>query len=216
MALLAVGGQDVRTLSGSVRCGLVEQPFAVKPVLTGERVVLRPFTDADIAAMGPVLADPEVLRLTGSVHTTREATSRPAVLTERELEWYRTRKDQPDRLDLAIVDPGTDECVGEAVLNDLSEVDQSCGFRILVGPRGRGRGLGSEATRLIVDHAFRTTDLHRIELEVYAFNPRAQHVYEKAGFVAEGRRRDALRFDDERVDAILMAVLRPEWAARAA
>jgi RimJ/RimL family protein N-acetyltransferase len=194
---------------------VVEGPFAVKPFLRGERAVLRPFTEADIAAMGPVLADPEVLRLTGSVHTTREATSRPPVLTERELEWYRTRKDQPDRLDLAIVDAATDECVGEAVLNDLSEVDQSCGFRILVGPRGRDRGLGSEATRLILEHAFRTTDLHRIELEVYAFNPRALRVYEKVGFAVEGRRRDALRFDDDRVDAIVMSVLRPEWEARA-
>ena len=199
----------------ALRCPVVEAPFAVKPTLLGERTVLRPFTGADIAAMGPVLADPEVLRLTGSVHTTREATSRPPVLTERELEWYRTRKDQPDRLDLAIVDLASDECVGEAVLNDLSDVDQTCGFRILVGPRGRGRGLGTEATRLIVHHAFRPTDLHRIELEVYAFNPRARRVYEKVGFVVEGRRRDALRFDDERVDAIMMSVLRPEWAARA-
>jgi RimJ/RimL family protein N-acetyltransferase len=194
---------------------VVQGPFVVKPLLRGGRTVLRPFTEADIAAMGPVLADPEVLRLTGSVHTSREATSRPPVLTERELEWYRTRKDQPDRLDLAIVDAATDECVGEAVLNDLSEVDQACGFRILVGPRGRDRGLGSEATRLVVDHAFSTTDLHRIELEVYAFNPRALRVYEKAGFVVEGRRRDALRFDDDRVDAIVMSVLRPEWEARA-
>jgi RimJ/RimL family protein N-acetyltransferase len=190
----------------------VDAPFAVKPTLTGQRVVLRPFTEADIAAMGPVLADPEVLRLTGSVHTTQEATSRPPVLTERELEWYRTRADQDDRLDLAIVDRATDGCVGEVVLNDFDAGNQACGFRILVGPEGRGRGLGSEATRLVLDHAFSTTDLHRVELEVYAFNPRALHVYERVGFVVEGTRRDALRYDDERVDAIGMAVLRHEWA----
>ncbi len=192
----------------------MERPFAVKPTLTGERTLLRPFDDADIAAMGPVLADPEVLRLTGSVHSTKEAASRPPVLTDHELEWYRTRKDQGDRLDLAIVDLVSDECVGEVVLNDLSAVDQTCGFRILVGPRGRGRGLGTEATRLVVDHAFTTTDLHRIELEVYAFNPRALHVYEQVGFVVEGRRRQALRFDDERVDSIMMSLLRPDWVTR--
>jgi RimJ/RimL family protein N-acetyltransferase len=193
----------------------VDAPFAVKPTLTGQRVVLRPFTEADIAAMGPVLADPEVNRLTGSVHTTQEATSRPPALTDREVEWYRTRVDQHDRLDLAIVDRATDGCVGEVVLNAYEPENDTCGFRILVGPAGRDRGLGSEATRLVVDHAFSTTDLHRIELEVYAFNPRALRVYEKVGFVVEGRRRDALRFDDERVDAIMMSVLRPEWAARA-
>jgi RimJ/RimL family protein N-acetyltransferase len=195
-----------------VPCRVVDAPFAVKPTLTGQRVVLRPFTDADIAAMGPVLADPEVLRLTGSVHTTQEVTSRPRALSERELEWYRTRDDRDDRLDLAIVDRATDGCVGEVVLNEYEAGNQSCGFRILVGPAGRGRGLGSEVTRLVLDHAFSTTDLHRIELEVYAFNPRALHVYEKVGFVVEGRRRHALRYDGERVDAIGMAVLRHEWA----
>ncbi len=193
----------------------MDAPFAVKPTLTGQRVVLRPFTESDIAAMGPILADPEVNRLTGSVHTTQDATSREPVLGERELEWYRTRADQPDRLDLAIVDLATGTCVGEVVLNAYEAENLACGFRILVGPAGRDRGLGSEATRLVVDHAFSTTDLHRIELEVYAFNPRALHVYAKAGFVVEGTRRDALRFDGAPVDAVGMAILRPEWAARA-
>ena len=196
-----------------VPCRVVDAPFAVKPTLTGQRVVLRPFTEADIAAMGPVLADPEVNRLTGSVHTTQEATSRSPVLTEREVEWYRTRVDQGDRLDLAIVDRATDDCVGEVVLNAYEAENDTCGFRILIGPAGRDRGLGSEATRLVVDHAFSSTDLHRIELEVYAFNPRALHVYAKAGFVVEGTRRDALRFDGERVDAVGMALLRHEWDA---
>ena len=67
-----------------------------------------------------------------------------------------------------------------------------------------------EAARLVVAHAFSATDLHRIELEVHAVNPRAKHVDERAGFRVEGRRRDAFVFDGERVDAVLMAVLRPE------
>lgn len=87
-------------------------------------------------------------------------------------------------------------------------------FRILLGPGGRNRGLGSEATRLTIDHAFSTTELHRLELEVFAFNPRAQRVCEKAGFVVEGVRRDALRFDGAFVDAVVMSILRPEWESR--
>nr|WP_315501870.1 GNAT family protein [Actinomyces radicidentis] len=47
--------------------------------------------------------------------------------------------------------------------------------------------------------------LHRISLEVYAFNPAARRAYEKAGFVAEGRLRDALLYDGEWVDAEVMA-----------
>lgn len=86
-------------------------------------------------------------------------------------------------------------------------------FRILLGPNGRNRGLGIEATRLIVECAFTALALHRISLEVYAFNSRAQHVYEKAGFTVEDHKRDALKFDGRRMDALTMSILAPEWAA---
>ena len=190
-----------------------QQPFRTKPVLEGLLVRLRPFTEADIAAMGLILADPDLLRLTGSVHTTDEAEHHSAALDQRTLDWYRGLASRADRLDLAIIDRLSGRCVGEVVLNQLDAGNDSCHFRILIGPEGRDRGLGSDATRLILDHAFRTTDVHRIGLEVYSFNPRAQRVYERAGFQAEGRLRDALRFDDARIDAVVMSLLRTDWAA---
>lgn len=82
-----------------------------------------------------------------------------------------------------------------------------------MGARGRGRGLGSEATRLIVGHAFEQVGPHRVQLEVYADNPRARRVYEKAGFVVEGIRREAALRGGAWVDDVLMAVLDHEWAA---
>ena len=188
--------------------------FSVKPTLAGSHVVLRPFTGADVEAMGPVLADPDVLRLTGSVHTTAAAYGRSNVLDHATRHWYETRAEQTNRLDLAIIERASDQCVGEAVLNEWQAENQSCNFRILIGPGGRDRGLGSQATRLLLAHAFTATDLYRIELEVYAFNPRAQHVYERAGFVVEGRRRAAFVFDGQRIDAITMAVLRTDWLAQ--
>jgi RimJ/RimL family protein N-acetyltransferase len=47
---------------------------------------------------------------------------------------------------------------------------------------------------------------------VYAFNPRARRVYEKVGFVAEGVLREALLWRGERVDAVVMSILAPEWS----
>ncbi|MGI8949416.1 MAG: GNAT family N-acetyltransferase [Ornithinimicrobium sp.] len=57
--------------------------------------------------------------------------------------------------------------------------------------------------------------LHRIELEVYSSNPRAQRVHDKVGFAHEGTRRQALRFDEEWVDTELMAILEADWPPRA-
>ncbi|MHA7261986.1 GNAT family N-acetyltransferase [Arthrobacter sp. TMN-37] len=185
--------------------------FSEQPTLRGTLCTLRPFTAGDIDAMGPILADPEVLRLTGSVHSTGEAEAGTRTLDERTRRWYDTRSGQDDRLDLAVVDNATGGCVGEAVLNEWAPEDDACNFRILLGPVGRDRGIGSEATRLLIDHAFTATGLHRISLEVFAFNPRARRAYEKSGFTAEGTLRGAFKFDGRYIDAIAMSILRPEW-----
>lgn len=90
---------------------------------------------------------------------------------------------------------------------------RSCTFRTLIGPRGRDRGLGTEATRPIVGHGFEQLGLHRVQLELYGDNERARRVYEKVGFVVEGVRREAALWNGVWVDEVLMAILDREWAA---
>lgn len=178
--------------------------LAHKPTLRGERVVLRPFRPEDVPALWRMLHEPECMRLTGS---------RTPFTPESVEAWYATRNELPDRLDLAIADATTDTCLGEVVLNELDAHNRACNFRIsLTGPELFGQGLGTEATRLMLHHAFETVGLHRVGLEVYDFNPRARRAYEKSGFVTEGVRRQALWWEGAWYDAILMSLLAPEWA----
>lgn len=115
-----------------------------------------------------------------------------------------------DHCDFAIM--AEDRIVGEAVLNTIDQ-HSGCGrFRIAVRHTAdRNRGFGTDATGLVVTYGFETVGLNRIELEVYSFNPRARHVYEQAGFVHEGTRREALCWKEERVDAFFMAILRSDF-----
>lgn len=84
----------------------MDQPdWLAKPTLTGSRVVLRPFEERDFPAIGEAPADPEVLRLTGAVHTSEEAAGRSPVLDERGLEWHRGLGSEATKL---IVDRSTD------------------------------------------------------------------------------------------------------------
>jgi RimJ/RimL family protein N-acetyltransferase len=85
--------------------------FSVKPALTGEKVVLRPFIADDIPALRAAMQDPEVLRLTGSVHDDNEefGTADPT----RDEQFRQWRNAQSDRLDLAVVDKTSGQCVGE-------------------------------------------------------------------------------------------------------
>jgi RimJ/RimL family protein N-acetyltransferase len=181
--------------------------FAVRPTLIGEKVLLRPVAVTDTPGLVELLNEPDVRRLTGT-HTRVP----PEMERERAEQWYSSRAEQDDRLDLAIVEQTTGGYVGEVVLNELDVDNRSCGFRIaLVGPRTFSRGYGTEATRLILAHAFDAVGVHRVELEVFAFNPRARHVYEQVGFVHEGTKRQALQWQGEWVDSHLMAILAEDW-----
>jgi RimJ/RimL family protein N-acetyltransferase len=175
-----------------------------KPTLVGERVLLRPVSADDAPGLLDMVSDDEGNRFTGTrgLDLTLEAAQR----------WYGSRAEEEDRLDLAVVERATGDYAGEVVLNDLHRDNLSCNFRIGLRPGFQDRGLGSEATRLVVDHGF-AIGLHRIELEVYAFNPRARRVYEKVGFVYEGTRRDALLWDGEWTDAIVMSILETDRAS---
>jgi RimJ/RimL family protein N-acetyltransferase len=177
--------------------------FAAKPTLAGSLVLLRPVEAADAAELFAV--DQETERLTGSRRD-------PGFTLDNLESWYASRAEHDDRIDLSIIERATGAWAGEVVLNELNPQNESCGFRILLqGPQFYGRGLGSEATQLVVDYAFDTVGVHRVELEVYDFNPRAMHVYEKIGFVHEGTKRDALLWDGVWVDCHCMALLEDDW-----
>jgi diamine N-acetyltransferase len=174
-----------------------------KPTITGNKVILRPFEDGDIKYMKECIQDKEVIKLTGSPDDYDEDVT---------VKWYSSRNEQISRLDLAIVDKSNNIVVGEVVINEYDEAKHSMNFRILIGSRGRNRGLGSEATTLIRDYIFSHTDLKQLTLSVYAFNPRAQRVYEKAGFIIESVDKAELEYEGELIDSFNMVLTRESWS----
>lgn len=75
------------------------------------------------------------------------------------------------------------------------------------------RGLGTDAVRTLVDGAFRTKPLVRIDLTVLPENSRAIRCYERVGFAREGVMRRYLYCNGEYCDLLLMSILHEEWAA---
>ncbi|PAV27651.1 GNAT family N-acetyltransferase [Virgibacillus profundi] len=177
--------------------------FSHKPTIEGEKVILRPFkTEEDFPYIEECLLDPEVVKLTGSS---------PEYNRDETIDWYNTRNKQVNRLDLAIVDKIQHILIGEAVVNLYDEKNHRMNFRILIGPKGRNRGLGTEATQLIVDYVFKNSDLNELTLGVFAFNPRAKKVYEKAGFIIDSIDKNDLEFEGEWIDSINMKLTRNNW-----
>lgn len=73
------------------------------------------------------------------------------------------------------------------------------------------KGIGTWVIETTRDFAFEELKLHRLALDVFSFNSRAEKAYLKAGFKREGILRDAILDGDKYADDILMAILEDEW-----
>jgi RimJ/RimL family protein N-acetyltransferase len=97
----------------------------------------------------------------------------------------------------------------------LVSVGWSHGFSALeVGigePAERSRGYGSEALRLMLRFAFDELNVHRVGAVVPGYNDGALRFFQRAGFVVEARRRDAVHRFGRRWEALHLGMLRGEW-----
>jgi RimJ/RimL family protein N-acetyltransferase len=81
---------------------------------------------------------------------------------------------------------------------------------LAVHPDFRGRRLADTAARAFQRHLIFDLDYHRLQLEIYGFNERAQRHAERAGFVREGVRRKAYHRHGEWVDGIIYGLVRED------
>lgn len=102
--------------------------------------------------------------------------------------------------------------IGESVINEIDMDLRRANFRVVIfHAEDRGQGIGTWAVETTRDFAFEVLKLHRLELDVFSFNQRAEKAYIKAGFKREGVLRDAVKDKDKYADDILMAILEDEW-----
>ena len=177
--------------------------------IEGRRVVLRRHRPENLPAVVNWYRDPELARLT-RYHL------RP--MADEEIErFFVSRLLAADSMAYAIHERKTDRLVGLTTFSSLDPDNSSVLFHITIGEREAwGRGYGTETVELMLAHAFDRLGLHRVGLSVFAFNERAIHAYEKAGFRIEGRLREAIQRDGVFWDEIEMGILRHEWLARRA
>lgn len=102
--------------------------------------------------------------------------------------------------------------IGESVINEIDWEVKSANYRVVIfHSEDCGKGIGSWMVEETRDFAFEVLKLHRLELDVYSFNPRAEKAYLKAGFKREGVLREAVWDGEQYADDILMAILEEEW-----
>ena len=81
---------------------------------------------------------------------------------------------------------------------------------LAIHPDFRGRRLADEAAKLFQRHLLFELGFHRLQLEIYGFNERAQRHAERAGFIREGVRRHAYWRHDEWADGVIYGLVRED------
>jgi RimJ/RimL family protein N-acetyltransferase len=76
-----------------------------------------------------------------------------------------------------------------------------------------GQGLGREALKLWINYLFENSEIHRIGLATYSFNPRMIRVAERLGFEHEGTDRQIINWRGQWLDRLHYGMLRSEWEA---
>jgi RimJ/RimL family protein N-acetyltransferase len=98
--------------------------------------------------------------------------------------------------------------MGFEVANRRSRVANLGG--LAVHPEFRGRRIADEAARRFQRHLLFDLGYHRLQMEIYGFNERAQAHAERAGWVREGTRRKAYDRHGEWVDGVLYGIVRED------
>jgi RimJ/RimL family protein N-acetyltransferase len=176
-------------------------------VIPGRLVVLRRHRAENLRAFTRWYADHDVARLTRY---------QVSPLSNDEVQrFFYARIMGSEFLAMAIHVRDTDRLIGTCAFSQLDGDHGSTLYHITVGERDAwGKGYGTEATELMLAHAFTRLALHRVALTVFEFNSRAIRSYEKCGFVVEGRARQAIFRDGQFWDEIHMSILADEWETR--
>ena len=173
-------------------------------MLRGERVVLRPIQPSDHARLYELVETIEVRSLSSN--------DPPMPLSFEQFKAkYEAAEEEGAGAWFSIDADG--ELVGECGLHSIEHYQQRAEVGISLGREYWGRGYGQDAVRTLLGYGFRTLNLEKISLHVIADDERAVGAYRKAGFVEEGRLRAHAWFDGEIHDALVMGILREEWAS---
>lgn len=102
--------------------------------------------------------------------------------------------------------------IGNIGLHDINWKERSAELGIVIGEKAYwGAGYGSDAIKALLHFAFGEMNLHRVQLRVFDFNPRAIRCYEKCGFKQEGCMRESLYHEGRYRDQLLMSILQHEF-----
>jgi RimJ/RimL family protein N-acetyltransferase len=164
--------------------------------LTGSGFRLRRFTVADYRPASATVEE---------VETARWVNGMPVPDADKMVRLCERERRKGAMLDLVIADAGDDSYLGEIL---LFAHEHNCGeIAYVITSAARGRGIATEAVRLLTNWAFASLEFARMQLKINPNNVASIRVAEKAGFTREGLLRSAVDIRGNRADVFVYSRL---------
>jgi RimJ/RimL family protein N-acetyltransferase len=143
-------------------------------------VVLAPLSAAHFAALEPLMTDTDVLRFT------RVPDPPPPGFVEKWFGGYEEGRREGTREAFAIVERDGGRFLGIAVAPEIDQAARTAELGYVVAPEARGRGVATDALRLLTEWAFSELGMQRLELLIAIENEWSKRVAARCGYVREG------------------------------
>ena len=115
-------------------------------------------------------------------------------------------------LQLAIIDKMTKALVGIIGLHKIDWVHRTADISIVIGSEeSQGKGFGKKAVALIVEHAFKKLNLHKLTSGMWSNNKASEACFKSNGFDKEGCRKEQYFYKDGYVDELNYGLTRSQW-----
>jgi RimJ/RimL family protein N-acetyltransferase len=179
------------------------------PIKT-ERLLLRRYTDDDLADLAAIQSRPDVTRYLywGPRDLTQARGSLAMKIAASAL------REEGDNLTLAVELPETGKMIGDVQLFWISEAHRQGEIGYIFHPDYGGRGYATEAAEVILRLAFEELGLHRVAGRLDARNTASARVLERLGMRREAHLVQNERVKGEWADEVVYAILEDEWRAR--
>jgi RimJ/RimL family protein N-acetyltransferase len=102
--------------------------------------------------------------------------------------------------------------IGNMALMDIDYTHRNAQLGIMIGEKAYwNRGYGTDAIDTLLEFAFSTLGLHKVELRLNVSNKRALACYKNCGFKLEGKKREQTFHRGKYCDELIMSILRSDW-----
>ena len=174
--------------------------------IVGEKIVLREFRPEDISGIRAWATDPEVTRYLSSRYMA------PQTWEQSEDFLRSVLHGDAGGVNLVIAEKQSLKYLGQCNLLMIDHQSQKATLAIVLPQEHQGMGFGREAISLLLRFAFDEMNLRRVSLHVIEDNPKAIALYERCGFVHEGRLRGDQYQHGRFKDILVMGILKHEFA----